>query len=671
MSKPKLQSGRTTQLPLFTPDSDWVAPEMSTLPSWKDAKRVAIDCETEDPLLRKLGIGARRGGFICGVSFAIEDGPAHYLPVRHREGPNMDPNQVFAYLRRQAKGFKGVLVGAKMEYDLDYLANEGVSFAPQWFRDVQIAEPLINELKMSYSLESIANDHGLPGKDERLLREAAAAYGVDPKAGLSRLPARFVGPYATQDAAALHPIIRKQERIIEEQDLWNVYNLESELLPVLVKMRRRGVRVSEDRLAAVEQWSRNREAELLEKIRDLTGMRIEVNTCHVSEVVAPVLAQAGYNVPRNSRGASVTKDWMAALKGEVPDAINAARKALKVRTTFCQSVYNHMVNGRIHCTFNQLRKSDDEDDADAEGAKYGRLSCVDPNMQQQPARDPEIGPMWRSIYLPEEGGLWFADDYSQQEPRMAIHFSVMAGQARDERGRAYIDHRAYTKAMAAAQRYKDNPATDVHQMFADMAGIPRKDAKEIYLGITYGMGGAKLCRKLGLPTAYIVFDPNTRERLYADSDRGKRLIAAGERAWEGAGPEGQRLLDTVNNEVPFLKQLARSCSQRAEKLGYIKTLSGRRCRFPQTADGRYDWCHKALNRLVQGSSADQTKRAVIEVDRAGHFLQLQVHDELAGTVVDPAEARMIGDIMEACIPLELPSKVDVEIGQSWGEAKAA
>jgi DNA polymerase I-like protein with 3'-5' exonuclease and polymerase domains len=655
------------QLPLFVPQSDWTPPAMGDLPSsWADFKRVAIDCETRDEHLRKMGPGVRRGAYIAGVSFAVEDGPSFYLPVRHAEGPNLDPAQVFAYLRHQAKLFKGTLVGANLGYDLDFMAEQDVEWTPKWFRDIQVAEPLLDELKDSYSFESIARDHGLPGKDERLLREAAAAYGLDPKKDLWQLPSRFVGQYGTMDTVRLHPILRRQEKMIDEQELQNIYDLESQVLPVLVRMRRRGVRVNEAKLEEVAQFSRRGELELIGKIKHATGMTIEPNTAHMSDVVAPVLRAAGCQPPSTGKGKdSVTKDWLATQKGEVPKLIVELRQMLKLRTTFVASIREHMTNGRIHATFNQLRTSDpDEDDDDEqEGGRFGRLSCVKPNMQQQLARNKVLGPLWRSIFIPEHGALWAACDYSQQEPRVAIHASVLAGEA------DLINRFAYRKALDAAQKYIDNPATDNHQMMADMAGIERKDAKEIFLGLSYGMGGAKLCRKLGLPTAWVVYDPKTYARHYADSPEGKALLEAGERMHEGAGPQGQDLLDRFDRQVPFIKKTAKAMQKLAEKRGFIVTLEGRRCRFPKRPDGGYDWAHKAFNRYVQGSSADQTKKAIVALDREGYFLQLQVHDECDGSVADYAEARRMADIMETVLPLRLPSKVDIEIGPSWGEAK--
>jgi DNA polymerase I-like protein with 3'-5' exonuclease and polymerase domains len=202
---------------------------------------------------------------------------------------------------------------------------------------------------------------------------------------------------------------------------------------------------------------------------------------------------------------------------------------------------------------------------------------------------------------------------------------------------------------------------------ADMAGIKRKDAKEIYLGLSYGMGGAKMCRKLGLPTMMAVRGP--RFQLFdVNSPEGQRLVAEGARKFEAAGPEGQALLDTFDRRVPFIKKLAKACEARAKAVGYITTLSGRRCRFPKDRDGNFDWTHKGLNRLIQGSSADQTKMAMVALDAAGFDMIIQVHDEIAFSIRDPKEGEAAAEIMRTCVPLELPSKVDVEIGPTWGHS---
>jgi DNA polymerase I-like protein with 3'-5' exonuclease and polymerase domains len=633
------------QLPLWKPQHAWRPTPVSQMPSWADAKRIAIDIETYDPQLRDLGPGVRRGGYIVGISFKIEDGPGHYLPVRHFED-NLPSDQVYGYLREQAKHFKGDLVGANITYDLDYLFEQKVLF-PQVrrFRDVQVADPLINELHMSYSLENIATRYGLPGKDERMLKEGAAAYGVDPKKGLYKLPGRYVGDYAIQDVALPLMVLRRQERLIEEHGLEQIYDLETRLTPVLLKMRRRGVAIDLGHLQKVEDWSIQEQTAALEKVRELTGVRLALEDVNKPQALVPALKQIGCDIPKTSQGKpSVQKDWLRGLKHPIADALNRARKMDKLRGTFCRSIRAHLVNGRIHATFNQMRRSSDSDLDDDTGARYGRLSCTDPNLQQQPARDPEIGKFWRKIYIPDDGMLWAAMDYSQQEPRITYHYAFASKCA---------------GAEVIVKRFNDDLSADSHTEMARICWSAaeieanfkqlRGYAKEIFLGVTYGMGGAKLCKKLGKPT------------IWKFSDRLKKQI-------EVAGPEGQAILDTVDKRMPFLRELARKCENRAKSTGKIKTLLGRLCHFPLKDDGQVDWAHKALNRLVQGSAADQTKLAVVTCDDLGLDLQLQVHDEIDTSVNSPEHAEQIANVMRTCVQLAVPSKVDVEIGKSWGDS---
>lgn len=630
---------------------------MSDLPNWKGVQRVAVDCETKDPLLREMGIGVRRGGRMVGVSFAIEDGPKHYLPFGHEGGDNLPEEQVLGYLREQGLGFEGDIVGANLSYDLDYLWEAGVEF-PQVrsYRDVQIADPLIYELHQSYKLGTISERHGLPPKTEDLLREAAAAYGVDPKGGMWRLPARYVGEYAEDDADLPLRILRRQERLIEEKDLWDIFNLESEVLPVLVRMRRRGVRVDQDHLRKVEEWSLEQEAEALRLVKDQTGCQIAVGDVWAAGALVPALRYIGLDIPTTSQGnPSVSQELFATSEHPVVKAIARARKVNKLRTTFAASVRKYMVNARIHCTFNQIARETEA--GDQKGARYGRLSATDPNLQQQPSRD-DFASFWRKIYLPEEGSLWASDDYSQQEPRWTTHFAAVM----DLPG-----------AREAAQAYHDDPTLDNHQFMADLTGLPRKFAKNIYLGVCYGEGGAKLCRELGLPTRWAFGTRQDGWKIWHFDSQREALAFRSERQlegriWEAAGEEGQEILDTFNNRAPFIKKLAKKAEQAAKSRGYIITGGGRRLHFPVRQDGTYDWAHKSLNRLIQGTSADQTKKAIVAIERAGHHLMLQMHDETGNSVDSPKEANAIGEIMRDVVEARVPFRVDVEIGPSWGEA---
>lgn len=655
------------QQTLFPPDSVWRAPRLSNLPQdWNATDYLGLDTETCDPLLKKLGPGVRRGGYVAGISFALTESQGHYLPLRHLGGDNMeDPAQALTYVRDQARAYRGWIVGAKLSYDLDFLAEIGVEFPNvKGFKDVQVAEPLLDELQFSYSLDSILGRHGLPLKDESLLREAAAQYKLDPKSEMWKLPARYVGPYAEADATRPLTLLKKQEAEIERQGLGRIWALETDVLPILVKMRRRGVQINMDRLDGVDRWAQAEELKAWGELMRHTGVSVRMGDAMKAEVIAHALKAVGITTPFTSGGKnaapkpSITKEWLEVLNHPVGAIIRRARKMSQLRSTFVNSIREHTIKGRAHCTFNQLIMQKDEDKDDTNGAAYGRLSSSDFNIQQQPARDPEIGPMWRAIYEPDAGGIWASLDYSQQEPGLALHFAAASGPERIGAG-------AYKSAMEAVARKKSDKNMDYHTMFTAMVygehvlGMDKKSKelklirdpmKNVYLGICYGMGGPKLCRQIGLPT-----------KVIEHYKTGRKI--------EVAGDEGQALLDLVDTRVPYIRKTAQAIEKVAKERGYIVTILGRHCRFPRDEQGNFDWTHKAFNRAIQGSAADQMKAAMVAMDRDGAPLQLQVHDEVDLTIGSEAEGRRYAEIMETTTPLRVPVKVDLEMGPSWGEAK--
>ncbi len=633
------------QQPMFKPDSEWVAPNLNDLPAWEGIQRIGLDTEARDPTLTTLGPGVRRDGYTCGISFAIEDGPAYYLPMRHEGGGNLDPDKVTAYMKDQAKIFTGDICGANLQYDLDYLAEAGIVFRKASFKDIQIAEPLIDENQFSYSLDTLGKKYGFMGKEETLLTEAATAYGLDRKKDMWQLPAKFVGPYATEDAVLPLKILRKQERIIDDQELWDIYRLECKVLPVLVKMRRRGIRIDFDQLAKVEDLTRVKEQEFLDIIYHETGIRIKLN-----EITKPKLVVAALDVAQVPYGRtdptekfpdgqpSVKKEFLEPNK-DMPlvNAILEARSYNKVRNTFVKSIRNHQVNGRIHCTFNQLRTQADNSD-DVKGAGPGRLSSCDPNLQQQPSRHPILGKMWRSIYLPDEGGRWAALDYSQQEPRLFVHYAHIAGcegtQGAVDGFAQGFDWHDMTTELAFGIRKADDP-----KYFAKM----RKLAKAVFLGIVYGMGQAKMCKSCGFSTEMV-------------------NIRGAER--EVAGPEGRKFLAEFNQKVPFLGEIKEMVERVAWNRKFIRTILDRHIHYPPGAGME----RKALNNLIQGSAADQTKLAMVLLDENNFRIQLQIHDEIDTTVYSEKTAEEMAEIMTTCVPLVVPSKVDIEIGANWGDS---
>lgn len=678
--KQDLNLGGSLQMSFFEPKADWRPTEVSSLPSWEGAKRIAIDCETKDSQLRDLGPGTRRDGYTTGWGFAIEGGPRYYLPIRHEGGGNLPIDEVLGYLRSNIKNFTGEFVGANLSYDYDYGCNDGFEWHPEAkFRDVQIADPLIYELHFSYSLKNIGDRLGVDSKDDTLLIEAARSYGIDPKRGMWRLPAKFVGEYAERDVSSPLEIYAKQRALLDRDNLWGIYDLETEVLPVLVRMRQRGVRIDQDKLREIEIWSENQEREALALVKDMTGCNIGLGDVWKPNALAPALEEIGIRLQKTTTGApQIDKELLGGNNHPVPQAILRARKVNKLRTTFAASMWRYMVNGRIHCTFHQIAREDEA--GDQKGVRYGRLSAVDPNLQQQPSpdRDPEIAGEWRKIFIAEEGAVWGCNDYSQQEPRWTTHFA------------AVMD---LPKAREAAKRYQENPDTDNHEMMTrlihgddqvdtwmrdDPKGafkVNRGYSKNIYLGLCYGEGGAKLCHDIGMPTrwALITGYGRNKQTLYFDTRHEAWVARSDMEAGyirEAAGVEGQEILDNFDHEVPYVRALAKKASDRANSLGYVRTILGRRLHFEQRDDGSYDYTHKALNRIIQGTSADQTKKAIVEIDRAGHYIQLQVHDETNGSYGSVAEAKAVGDIMRDCVKSEwVPFKVDTEIGPSWGQIK--
>lgn len=664
---------------LFPPQVAWQPPRLADLPQdWSVFPRIAFDVETRDEQLVQLGPGVRRGAYIVGFCLGFEDSlgqrRGYYLPIRHLGGDNCEegPEAVTRYVAENAARYEGELVGAKLDYDLDFGAETGVHWPRvKAVKDVQVIEPLLDELQFSYSLDNILKRHGLPLKDESALRQAVIDFGLLKKGGsqnikahLWKLPARYVGAYGERDVVAPLELMAKQEAEVARLGLERVWGMEQRVTPILVKMRRRGIRVDHDQVDRMEAWSIREETAAWAELKRLTGIQIKLGDGFKAEALSVALAAVDILPGRTAQNKpSISAPWLETLDHPVAPLIRRARKMSTLRTTFVASVRDHSIRGRIHTTFNQIVRQKDEATGsetvrETEGAAYGRLSSVDPNLQQQPARDEEIGPEWRKVYVADEGELLVAPDYSQQEPRLAVHAAVASGPER-------IGERAHRSALEAAERYNRDRSTDAHTMFCQMVHSDfsewpkdgplrvgqkqtRKMYKNIYLGICYGEGEPKMCRELGLPTMIIEDERSGRRR-------------------EVAGPEGAAILRLIDQQVPYVKATAYSVQRVAKSRGYITTIGGRHLHFPKDPYGNYENLHKAFNRFIQGSAADQTKQAMIALDEAGIPLQLQIHDEFVFSTADRRVMRQAAEIMENVVPLHVPSKVDLEAGPNWGD----
>ena len=619
---------RHTQMPLFTPETEWVMPD--ELKDLRGHKEIAIDLETNDPHLKQLGSGnVTKRGHIAGVAVAVE-GWSGYFPIHHEQGGNLDKKLVLEWLQDILNQENTTFIFHNAMYDVCWLRSAGLTIKGP-IVDTMIAASLIDENRMSYQLNSLAKYYVGLGKDEKVLVEAAKEYGLDPKADMWRMPAMFVGQYAERDAESTLKLWQTLKRELYNQELMDVFTLETDLFPCLVDMRFKGVRVDLEKSQKIKLNLIKREETLIKKIKDLTGVEVEIMAAR-SIAKAFDKLKLPYDRTAKSNEPSFTKNFLQNHPHELPKAIAEARELNKAHSTFIDSITKHAVDGRIHADINQIR-------SDAGGTVTGRFSMSNPNLQQIPARHPELGPMIRSIFIPEEKHVWGSFDYSQQEPRILVHYAKLQNlEGVDE----IVD--AYNAGDA-----------DFHQVVADMAGIERKQAKTINLGLMYGMGKNKLMAELGLMKE-----------------------------------SAEKLIRQYHSKAPFVKQLMDNVSRKANDRGKIRTLGGRACHFDlwqpvqfgvfkplplEQARKEYDeplkraFTYKALNKLIQGSAADMTKKSMVALYKNGIIPHIQIHDEVDISIESQKQAENIIEIMESAVELKVPNKVDYEKGANWGEIK--
>jgi len=620
----------THQLNFIYNDSDWVCPP--EYPDLSQAKEIAIDLETKDPNIKTKGPGwATFDGAIVGFAVAAFD-QQWYFPIQHDAGGNMDLAITTAWMQ-DILNTPATKIFHNASYDVGWLKINGFNINGP-IVDTMIAAALINENRFSFALNSCAKDYLGEIKNETFLNEKAKEWGIDPKADLWKLPAGYVGFYAEQDAGLTLRLWQRFKTEISKQSLNDVWEMEMELLPILIDTRMRGIRVDEEKASLLKKEFKSKESEVLNKIKKETSLNVDI---WAARSVAQVFDRIGVDYPRTPKSdePSFTQNWLVNCDNPIAQLIRQAREINKFHSTFIDSIQRYAHKGRIHSEINQLR-------SDQGGTVSGRLSYSNPNLQQIPARNKEYGDKIRSLFLPEEGKQWGSFDYSQQEPRLVAHYAASVDQQ-------------FTGADEFIDAYK-NEAADFHQIVADMAGISRTHAKTINLGLFYGMGKAKLARELGI-----------------------------------SKDKAEALLNQYNSRVPFVKRLTTEVTNSASKYGFIRTIRGRKCRFDMWEPATFGmnkamqyeeakaiygnnirraFTYKALNRLIQGSAADQTKQAMINCYKKGYQPILQIHDELCFSINDESDIVGVKEVMENAIEnLKVPFKVDVALGRSWGEAK--
>ena len=387
------------------------------------------------------------------------------------------------------------------------------------------------------------------------------------------------------------------------------------------------------------------------KIRRIAGKQAEFMA---PASFAQALIDRGLSVGKTPKSGeySVTAGWLKANEGdELVDAILAGRKINTMITTFIDGhVFGHTVNGRIHCEFVQLK--------DGEGGTGARFSSRNPNLQNIPARDEELAPLVRGLFLPDEGDDWERHDQSQMEYRLMVHYARGQG------------------AAEARDQYRTNPETDFHKLCAEMLGadpndhILRKRVKNANFAKTYGAQAPRLAATFGCSLE-----------------------------------EAQEFVRVYERKLPFTKTTFEAVQRAAGERGYIRSILGRYARFPlweptdnsrrkkkdrkpalprEAALAAYGssisraWTHKALNNLLQFSNADYIKKSMVDIWEAGlcdvgvlGAPLLQVHDELDYSVPRTARGneavREAKRLIEVAIPLRVPVMVEAQRGLTWGE----
>jgi DNA polymerase I-like protein with 3'-5' exonuclease and polymerase domains len=629
---------------MFDAEIEWNCPDH--FPDLSKAEYIAIDLETRDPNLKTRGSGAVIGeGEIIGIAVAVE-GWSGYYPIGHREG-NLDKRIVLEWFK-DVCATSAIKIFHNAMYDVCWIKAYNIPIHGA-IVDTMVMASLIDENRLWYSLNSVAFDYLGAVKDEKALKDAAEKAGVDAKSEMYKLPAMYVGGYAEKDAELTLELFRILSKEIEKQKLEKIYRLETELFPCLIDMKFKGVRVDVEEAHKLKKQLLLQEESLLLEVKKETGIDTEI---WAARSIAQVFDKLNlpYVRTEKTKAPSFTKNFLQEHKHPLVNKIAKAREINKAHTTFIDTILKHSHHGRIHADINPIR-------SDQGGTVTGRFSYSNPNLQQIPARNKDLGPKIRSLFIPEKNHKWGCFDYSQQEPRLVVHFAATTESTMFDDSVENI-----------VEKFKKN-SVDFHQTVADMANISRSQAKTINLGLFYGMGKAKLQAELGLNTKM----------------------------------EAENLFNQYHENVPFVKELMTHTSNYAQQEGCIATLLGRRCRFDkweinQWNDGKFvapmskveaeaafkekypdakphviekgirrAMTYKALNKLIQGSAADMTKKAMVDLYNEGIVPHIQIHDELDISVESETQAKKIIEIMENAVTLAVPNKVDYESGDTWGD----
>ena len=655
---------------------------------------VAIDLETYDPNLKTKGLGAvRKDGFVCGIAIATKK-KTLYFPIAHNMTDNLNTKETWDYLNEKVfknKGLRKVFHNAM--YDVCWIRAATGEMPQGPLLDTMIAASVIDETRMKYSLDSISKDY----LNEKKYKYDLAAKVLDwsngtikdPMTSMHKLPYHLVKDYAEQDVNLTLKLwelfdTKHLDKVLytkhnkdgskEFKTCRKIFQLETKLFPCLVDMKFKGVRIDVEKAKTFGKLLEKRRDNLLKIIKKHTNIDIEIWAASSIKKLLDQQKITDYNKTPKSGLPQLPKDYLKTHKNRFLRMIVKARECDKAKNTFIEGLLEFVYKGRIHADINQIR-------SDEGGTVTGRFSMANPNLQQIPAKG-RIGKKMRELFIPEEGCVWGSFDYSQQEPRLVVHYALNTYIYSDDKKEVALNLIKSLETIEEAYKEKD---VDFHQIVADMAKIPRITAKTINLGLFYGMGKIKLQKELKL-------------------DR------------EAA----TKLFNTYHIKAPFVRQLSQDLIQFAEEHKLLFTLEDRFCRFNKWETQNREWnntinryepvpiltkeeaqkeykaavvdiykegkipkdymknfnkhykpafTYKALNRLIQGSAADMTKKAMVNLYEKGILPQIQIHDELCLSIKNDKEALIVKKTMETAIPLKVNNKVNYKKGKNWGTIK--
>ena len=668
----------------------------------QDVDTVAIDIETYDPNLKTKGLGAiRKDGFITGVSVATGKDTV-YFGLHHSDKTTSkeEEKEFWDQLNKKLLQNPNIIkVFHNAIYDVCWLRSVTGKMLKGRLVDTMVAASVIDENRFKYSLDALSKDYLNDSKYKYDLYEKAAIEGIkDPMSNMHRLSYGLVKLYAKQDVDLTLKLWnlfnKKLDKTLytkaENNKVYtcrNIFELETRLFPCLVEMKFKGVRIDTQKLEHLGKRLRRRRDNLLSIIKKHTGLKLQLWAATSIKQLLDNRKITKFEKTPKSGMPKLPKDFLKTHEDRFLKMVSKAREADKAVNTFIEGLKSYIYKGRIHADINQIK-------GDGGGTVTGRFSMSNPNLQQIPSKG-YIGKKMRELFIPEEGHTWGSFDYSQQEPRIVVHYAIKHGLSETE---------------DLKERFDDDKA-DFHQVVADMAKISRKQAKTINLGLFYGMGKGKLQAELNLDKA-----------------------------------QAKTLFDTYHKKVPFVKELSDNLIQFAAKNKLIFTLEDRFCRFDKyesvnkrwnndkrkfeewdpeaieikQSDGKIKYkgefitpklltkeeawtkfkllhnakskkkvedlteeerksrfklyfspafTYKALNRLVQGSAADMTKKAMVLLYEKGIVPHIQIHDELCVSIKDNETRNTVQKIMEIAIPLKVNNKVDFESGPNWGSIK--